>query len=61
MDAALVGEGVAADHRLVRLDREAGQVAHEARRGSDLLGLDAAAELRELGRARPKGHDDLLE
>ena len=61
VDARLVGERVAADDRLVRLDREAGEVAHEPRRGGDLLGLDAAGELRELGRARPEGHDDLLE
>ena len=61
VDPRLVGERVAADDRLVRLDREAGQVAHEPRRRGDLLGLDAAGELRELRRARPEGHDDLLE
>ena len=61
VDAGLVGERVAADDRLVRLDREAGQVADEPRGRGDLLGLDAADEIRELGRAGPERHDDLLE
>ena len=39
VDARLVRERVAADDRLVGLDREAGEVAHEPARGGDLLGL----------------------
>ena len=41
VDARLVGERVAADDRLVGLDREAGQVADEPAGGGDLLGGDA--------------------
>ena len=61
VDARLVGEGVAADDRLVGLDREAGQVADQPRGRRDVLGLDAGAEIRELRRPGPQGHDDLLE
>ena len=61
VDPALVGEGVGAHDGLVGLDREAGEVAHQAAGGRDLLGLHAAGQLGELGRARPEGHHDLLE
>ncbi len=61
VDPALVGEGVGAHDRLVGLDREAGQVAHQAAGRRDLLGLDAARELGELRGARPEGHHDLLQ
>ena len=61
VDARLVGEGVAADDGLVGLDREAGQVGDQPRRGRDVLGLDARAEVGELRRPGPEGHDDLLE
>ena len=61
VDPALVGERVGADHGLVRLDGEAGQVAHEPAGGRDLVGLDPAREVRELGGPRAEGHDDLLE
>src|SRR5439155_14059300 len=61
VDPGLVGERVSADHGLVRLDREPGEIAHEPRRGRDLLSLDPAAELWELCRPRPEGHHDLLE
>ena len=43
VDARFVGEGVAADDRLVRLNGEPGQVADQPARRGDLLGLDAAA------------------
>ena len=56
-----MGERVAADDRLVRLDGEPGEVADEPAGRRDLLGLDAAAEVGELRRARPEGHHDLLE
>ena len=61
MDAGLVRERVGAHDRLVGLDREPGQVGHEARGRGDLLGLDAGDEVRELPGARPEGHDDLLQ
>ncbi len=61
VDPGLVGERVAADDRLVRLDREPGQVADQAAGRRDLLGLDARAGLPELRRPRPEGHDDLFE
>ena len=61
VDAGLVRERVRPDDRLVGLDREAREVAHEARGRGDLLGLDAGREVRELPGPRPEGHDDLLE
>ena len=61
VDPGLVGEGVAADDRLVRLDREPGQVADQAAGGGELLGHDARPELRELGGSRPQRHDHFLE
>ena len=56
-----MGEGVAADDRLVGLDGEAGQVADQPAGGRDLLGLDPRAELGELGRPGAQGHHDLFE
>ena len=61
VDARFVGERVAAHDRLVRLDGEAGQVAHQPGRGGDLLRLDAARELLELRWARAQRHHDLFE
>src|SRR4029079_4870152 len=61
VDPALVREGVAAHDRLVRLDGEPGEIAHEPRRRRDLLGLDAADEVRELGRTGPDAHHDRFE
>ena len=61
VDPALVGERVRPDDGLVRLDREAGQVADEAAGRRDVLGRHAGGELGELRRPRPEGHDDLLE
>ena len=61
VDARLVGEGVAADDRLVGLDDEAGQVADQAAGGRDLLRGHAAGEVRELRRPRAQRHDDLFQ
>ena len=61
MDAGLVGERVGADDRLVGLDREAGEVAHQAGGRGDLLGGDRGHQVGELGGPRPQGHHDLLE
>ena len=62
VDARLVGERVAADDRLVGLDREPGQVADQPRRRRVICSVwTPLTELGELGRPRPEGHDDLLE
>ena len=61
VDPGLVGECIAADDRLVRLDREPGQVADQAAGRRDLLGLDARAGVPELRRPGPEGHDDFFE
>ena len=51
VDAGLVGEGVAADDRLVRLHRVAGQARDHAARAGQLARVDAGAA----GRGRPRG------
>ena len=61
VDARLMGEGVATHDRLVGLDGEAGQVADQPAGGGELLGLDARAQIGELGRPGPQGHHDLFE
>ena len=61
VDPRLVGKRVRAHHGLVRLDRESRQVAHQPAGGGDVLRLDTAQQLRELGGAGPQGHDHLLE
>ena len=61
VDARLVGEGVAADDRLVALHHVAGQVAHHAAGARDLLGLDDAGLGVEVVAARAQRHDDLFE
>ena len=49
VDARFVGERVAADDRLVRLDREPGQVADQPAGRGELLGRDAASRARGTG------------
>ena len=61
VDARLVREGVAADDGLVGLDAEAGQVADQPAGVAELLGVDAVARDRELGRAGAQGHHHLFE
>ena len=51
VDAALVGERVAPDDRLVALDLVAGQRAHQAAGARDLGGLDAGLAVEESRRA----------
>ena len=60
VDAALVGEGVAAHDGLVALDRVAGQRAHQAARAGDLPGVHPGLAVEVLA-ARADGHDDLFE
>ncbi len=61
VDPGLVRECVAADDRLVGLDREPGQVADQAAGRGDLLGGHGRGQLGELRRPGPEGHHDLLE
>ena len=51
VDAGLVGEGVAADDRLVVLHRVAGEAAHQAAGAGQLLGADRRCRARRTGRA----------
>jgi hypothetical protein len=60
MDAALVREGVGAHDRLVGLHEDARVGGHHLRRAHDLPRVDVAVH-REVLRARPEGHDHLLE
>ena len=60
-DPCFVRECVRTDDRLVGLDCEAREVAHEPRGRGDLVGGDRGGEVRELRRAGPKGHHDLFE
>ena len=62
VDAGLVGERVRAHDRLVRLDREAGEVADTAGDAAVICSVwTCARELRELRRTGPEGHHDLLQ
>ena len=60
VDARLVGEGVAADDRLVGLHRVAGHVRDQPAGAGDLLGLDLRLGV-EVVAARADRHDDLFE
>src|SRR5437879_4119518 len=60
MDAGLVGEGVLADDRLVRLDVHARNVGEQPGGLEDLLGPDARLDSEEV-LPRPERHHDLLE
>src|SRR5438128_2693251 len=60
MDAGLVGEGVLADDRLVRLDVHARDVGEQPGGLEDLLGPDARLDPEEV-LPRPERHHDLLE
>ena len=55
VDAALVGERVAADDRLVRLDGEPGEVADEPAGGGELLGRRRPSRARGTGWAASGG------
>ena len=59
VDAGLVGEGVPADDRLVRLREAAGEVGEQLAGAVDLAGLDVAAEAQRRA-AHVAGHDQLL-
>ena len=62
VDAGLVREGVGAHDRLVRLDREAGQVADTRREAGVICSVwTPAARSGNCAGARPQGHDDLFE
>ena len=60
VDAALVGEGVLADDRLVELHRKAGDRRDVAAGAGDVLGVDAGAEGQAVA-AHLQRHDDLFE
>ena len=59
VDARLVGKGVGADDRLVRLDGDAGNLREETRGLVDILGLDPRMETEEVFPGLD-GHDHLL-
>ena len=61
VDAGLVGERVAADDRLVRLHRVAGEARDQAARARDLARVDAGVQPADVGGARVQQHHDLLE
>ena len=60
VDPRLVGEGIAADHRLVVLDRVAGELGHQLRRRVQLGGIDAGLNVVNVG-SNTQCHDDLLD
>ena len=61
MDAGLVREGVDADDRLVRRDRDAGAAADQRTGRADPLGADAGLVARVVVAPRAEGHHDLFE
>lgn len=60
MDAALVGEGVLADDRLVELNRKAGNRRNIAAGPGDVLGLDAGV-VAQMVTANFQRHDDFFQ
>ena len=60
MNARLVGEGVAADDRLVPLHLHAGDVGHQPAGGHEPLAVDARVGLIKIA-ARAQRHDDFFQ
>ena len=60
VDAGLVGEGIAADDRLVPLDLDAGDVGDQPAGGHQPLGVDAGFGIIEVGPGA-QGHDHFLQ